>query len=150
MSQYDSKHRAAGPTTLGEASAAGAPSATTGELISHLSQDMSRLVRDELRLAQAELSGKAKQAGIGAGMFGTAGLLAGYGVGVLIATAILALALVLDAWLAALIVGVVVLAAAGVAAMLGKRRVAEATPALPERTIDSVKRDVDAVRHTSR
>ena len=120
---------------------------TTGELMSRLSQDVSRLVRDELRLAQAEVSGKAKKAGMGARMFGTAGLLGLYGVGALIATAIIALALALPDWLAALIVAVVLLAAAGVAALLGKARMAEAAPPVPERTVDNVKRDVDAVRH---
>jgi ABC-type multidrug transport system fused ATPase/permease subunit len=120
---------------------------STGELVSRLSQDVSQLVRDELRLAQAEVSGKAKKAGLGAGMLGAAGVLALYGLGVLIATAVLALALVLDAWLAALIVAIVLLAVAGIAALLGKKRVTEAAPPVPERAVDSVKRDVDAVRH---
>jgi len=120
---------------------------STGELVSRLSEDVSRLVRDELRLAQVEVSGKAKKAGVGAGFLGGAGLIALYGLGVLIATVILALALVLDAWLAALIVGVVLLAIAGIAALIGKKRVTEAAPPLPERAVESVKRDVDAVKH---
>jgi len=124
-----------------------AKESSTGELMSRLSRDLSQLVRDELRLAQIEVSGKAKKAGIGAGMFGVAGALALYGVGVLIATAVLALALAMSAWLAALIVGIVLLAAAGIAALLGKRRVAEATPPVPERAAANVRRDVDAVRH---
>ncbi len=115
--------------------------------MSRLSSELSQLVRDELRLAQVEVTGKAKKAGLGAGMFGAAGLLALYGVGALIATAILALALAIDAWLAALIVGVVLLAAAGVAALLGKKRVQEAAPPVPSRAVDSVKRDIDTVRH---
>ena len=82
-------------------------------------------------------------------MFGAAGLLALYGVGVLIATAILALALAIDAWLAALIVGVVLLAAAGIAALLGKKRVKEAAPPVPTMAVENVKQDVDAVRHPS-
>jgi uncharacterized membrane protein YqjE len=120
---------------------------STGELVSRLSQDLTQLVRDELRLAQIEVSGKARNAGIGAGMFGGAGLLALYGVGVLFATAIIALALVLPTWSAALVVGVVLLAAAGIAALLGKKRVAESAPPVPDRAVDSVKADVDAVRH---
>ena len=120
---------------------------STGELVSQLSTEISQLVRDELRLAQVEVSGKAKQAGIGAGMFGVAGILALYGVGVLIATAILALALAVDAWLAALIVGVVVLAVAGVAAILGKNRVTKAVPPLPTHAVESVKEDVETLRH---
>jgi len=126
---------------------AGAGEPSTGELVSRLSSEVSQLVRDELRLAQLEVSGKAKKAGLGVGMFGAAGLLALYGVGVLIATAILALALAMDAWLAALIIGVVLLAAAGVAALVGKKRVQEAAPPVPAMAVESVKRDVDAVRH---
>jgi hypothetical protein len=118
---------------------------STGELMSRLSQDVSRLVRDEFRLAQVEVSDKAKKAGVGAGMFGAAGTLAFYGVGVLITTAILALALAVDAWLAALIVGVVLFSIAGIAALIGKKRVTEAAPPVPERAVENVKRDVDAV-----
>lgn len=120
--------------------------ASTGDLVSRLSQDVSVLIRDELRLAQAEVSGKAKKAGVGAGILGTAGIIALYGVGVLIATAILALALVLDAWLAALIVGVALLAVAGVAGVVGKKRVTEAAPPLPTEAVESVKRDVAAAK----
>jgi len=120
---------------------------STGQLVSQLSTELSQLVRDELQLAQVEVSGKAKQAGIGAGMFGVAGILAMYGVGALIATAILALALAVDAWLAALIVGVVVLAAAGVAALVGKNRVSKAVPPVPTRAVEGVKEDVETLRH---
>jgi uncharacterized membrane protein YqjE len=120
---------------------------STGELVSRLSQDVSRLVRDELRLAQVEVSGKAKKAGVGAGLLGAAGIIALYGLGVLIATAILALALAVDAWLAALIVGIVLLAIAGIAALIGKKRVIEAAPPVPEHAVENVKRDVDAVKH---
>lgn len=119
---------------------------TTGALVSRLSEDVSRLVRDELRLAQAEMTTKAKHAGIGVGLFGTAGIIAFYAGGVLIATAILALALVLDAWLAALIVGVVLLVAAGIAGLVGKKQVDQATPPVPTDAVASVQRDVDAVK----
>jgi uncharacterized membrane protein YqjE len=140
---YDARaYDAAGASA---ASAGGGDS--TGDLVSRLSQDVSQLVRDELRLAQLEVSGKAKKAGIGAGMLGAAGLLALYGGGVLIATAILALALAVDAWLAALIVGVVLLAVAGIAALLGKKRVAEAAPPVPEQAVSNVRQDIDAVKH---
>ncbi|MBM9459134.1 phage holin family protein [Nocardioides sp. zg-536] len=132
-------------THTGPPSSSGDPS--TGELVSQLSAEVSRLVRDELRMAQLEVSGKAKKMGIGAGMFGAAGLLALYGVGVLIATAVLALALALDAWLAALIVAVVLLLAAGIAALLGKSKVSEASPPVPSQAIGNVREDVDAVRH---
>ena len=79
-------------------------------------------------------------------MFGAAGLLGVFGAGVLITTAILALALVLPAWAAALIVAVVLLAAAGIAALLGKGKVSEATPAAPERAVEGVKQDVETIK----
>ena len=120
---------------------------STGELISRLSTDLTTLVRDELRLASAEMTGKAKQAGVGAGMFGAAGLLALYGVGALLAAIIAALALVMDVWISALIVAVVLFVAAGIAALLGKNKVNEAGGPVPQRTVDSVKADVDAVKH---
>lgn len=119
----------------------------TGELVARLSQDVTQLVKDELRLAQLEVTGKAKKAGIGVGMFGAAGLIALYGVGVLLACAVLALALVVDAWLAALIVGVALLLVAGVVALMGRSRVSDGAPPTPDRAIDNVKRDVDAVRN---
>ena len=96
--------------------------ASLGELVKAMSADLSRLVRNEIQLAQTEISAKIKTAGIGVGAFGGAGVLALYGLGVLIAAAVLGLALVLPAWLAALIVGIVVLAIAGVAALVGKKK----------------------------
>src|SRR5688572_31389683 len=80
---------------------------STSELVQRASEQISRLVRDELALAKAELAEKGRHAGIGVGLFGGGGALALYGLGVLITTAILALDLVMAAWLAALIVGVV-------------------------------------------
>src|SRR5688572_25962523 len=109
-----------------------------GELLKRASEQTSRLVREELRLAQLEMQQKARHAGIGAGMLGGAGLVALSGVAVLIATAVLLLATAMEAWLAALIVAVVLLAVAGVLALLGRNQVAEAAPAKPERAIDSV------------
>jgi len=123
--------------------------ATTGELISRLSEEVRELVRSELRLAKVEMTDKARDTGIGVGMFGTAGVIALYGLGVLVATAILALALVLDAWLAALIVGVVLLAVAGVAALLGRSRMRQAAPLAPTETADNVKQDVATVKRAA-
>jgi membrane protein len=103
---------------------------------------VSTLVRQELELAKAELTVKGKQAGIGAGMFGGAGLFALYGVGALIACAIIALATAVTPWLAALIVAVVLLAAAGVLALAGRARTARAVPPVPEQTVETIKEDV--------
>ncbi|MEI7056646.1 phage holin family protein [Nocardioides sp. CCNWLW239] len=124
--------------------------ASMGELVSRLSEEMSHLVRGEVELARLELTEKAKHTGKGAGAFGAAGLVALYGLGVLIATAILALALVMDAWLAALLVGVVLLAVAGIIALVGKKQVSEGTPMKPERATENLKRDLEAVKHHRR
>jgi hypothetical protein len=59
---------------------------------------------------------------------------------------VLALALVLPAWLSALIVAVVLFAIAGVVALMGKKQVAQATPVKPERTVENVQRDVETVK----
>lgn len=117
-----------------------------GAVVHRLSEQIPELVRSELRLAQAELSEKGKHAGVGLGMFGGAGVLALYGVAGLLTTAVIALDLVLPLWLAALLVSVVVLAAAGFAALLGKKQVTQATPPAPERAIAGVKEDVKAVK----
>ncbi|GII65481.1 membrane protein [Sphaerisporangium krabiense] len=124
-------------------------SLSTAELIKHLSEDVSRLVRDEIRLATMELSRKGKRAGLGAGLFGGAGVMALYGGGALVATVILALALVLPAWLAALIVGVALLIVAALMALVGKEQVSRATPPLPEEAIRSMKADVDVLKESA-
>ena len=117
-----------------------------GELIQRMSQQTASLVRQELQLAQIEMKEKGKRAGLGAGMFGGAGVLALYGVGALIATLILVLATFLEAWIAAGIVTVVLFAIAGVLALTGKKEIEQATPAAPEQAIESTKQDVDELK----
>jgi putative superfamily III holin-X len=120
--------------------------ASTGELIGQLTDQLSRLVRDEARLAQAEVTRKAKRLGVGAGLFGGAGLTAFFGLAVLISAVVLGLAEVLPAWLAALIVAVVLFAVAGVLALVGKKDVEEASPPLPSQAIAGVQADVATVK----
>ncbi|GAA1667787.1 phage holin family protein [Kribbella yunnanensis] len=117
-----------------------------GALVSDLASDMSRLVRDELQLAKAELKDKGKEAGVGIGLFGGAGTFALYGLGALIAAAICGLAVVLPTWLSALIVAVALFAVAAVAAVLGKRHVSHATPPIPQRAVEGVHEDIEALR----
>jgi Putative Actinobacterial Holin-X, holin superfamily III len=116
--------------------------ASIAELIKQLSEQSSRLARQEVELAKAELAVKGKRAGIGAGMFGGAGVVGFYGLGALTAAAVLALATAVTAWLAALIVAAVLAAIAGVLALQGKHKVSQATPPLPEQAAESVKEDV--------
>lgn len=120
--------------------------ASMGELVVKITEDVRTLVRDEIRLAQLELKNKGKQAGMGAGMFGGAGVVAMFGVGALVACAILALGLVMPHWLSALIVGVVLLAIAGALALMGKSRIQKAMPPMPEEAIGGAKKDIDAVK----
>lgn len=120
--------------------------ASLAELVRRLGDQMSTLVRNEIRLATAEIQQKGKRAGIGAGMFGGAGMLAFYGAGALIAAATLGLALAIEPWLATLIVGVVLLAGAGVLALLGRQKVQEAIPPVPEEAVQNVKEDIAVVR----
>ncbi|TML95470.1 MAG: phage holin family protein [Actinobacteria bacterium] len=115
---------------------------SVAELVKQLSEQASRLARQEAELAKAEFTAKGKRAGIGAGMFGGAGIVGLYTVGALTATAILALATAVAAWLAALIVTVVLGAIAGVLALEGKSKVQQATPPVPEQAAESVKEDV--------
>jgi uncharacterized membrane protein YqjE len=117
-----------------------------GDLVQELSQQTAALVRQEMRLAQVEMQEKGKRVGIGAGMFGGAGLVALYGVGAVIAAVIVLISTAIEPWLAALIVGVVLLAVAGVLALLGRKQVDQATPPKPERAMESVQRDVDHVK----
>ena len=113
------------------------------ELTKRLADQASSLAQKEVELGKAELELKGKRLGLGAGAFGAAGIVGLYALGALVATAILALALVLDAWLAALIVTVGLGAAAGILALMGKRKIDEGTPPIPEQAVESTKADVE-------
>jgi len=112
-----------------------------GELFKELSNDLSTLVRQELPLARAEMTEKGKQAGVGVGMFGAAGLASLLALAALTTCAIAALATGMEAWAAALVVATIYGVAAGALALSGKNRVARATPPVPEETIETVKED---------
>jgi putative superfamily III holin-X len=121
-----------------------------GELVKQLSEQVSVLVREELKLAQLEMTRKGKQAGVGAGMLGGGGLIALYGLGCLIACVILAISQAVAAWLASLIIGVALLAVAGSTALMGKNRLQRATPPVPEETVGSVKTDMEVIKERAR
>jgi hypothetical protein len=119
---------------------------STGELVKMMTEQVSALIRNELKLAQLEMTGKGKQAALGAGMFGAGGVVAVYGVGCLLACAIIAISGVVAAWLAALIVGVALLAAAGGLTLMGRGRLRKATPPVPEQAVADVKADVEEIK----
>ena len=136
-----------GSTTAGRTSRESLDEQSLAELTKRLSDQASTLAQKEVVLAKAELAIKGKRLGVGAGAFGAAGLLGLYALGALIAAAILALAIVLDAWLAALIMAAGLGAAAGALALTGKRKVEEGAPPVPEQAMESTKADVE---HTKR
>jgi hypothetical protein len=131
-------HRTVGPV--------GTAGQSVGELVKQASEQLSELVRDELRLAQAELAAKGKRARIGGGMFGVAAVFGLIALGALAAAAIAALSLVLPVWAAALIVAGGLLAAAGILALAGKKEMGRAMPPTPEQAIGSVKADVHEIK----
>jgi hypothetical protein len=114
-----------------------------GELFKRLSEQTSELVRLELNLAKAEMSAKATTVKAGAGMLGGAALVGLLAAGAFTATVIALLSTAMDTWLAGLIVTVIYAVAAGAMAASGRARVADATPVVPEQTIETVKEDVE-------
>lgn len=119
---------------------------TTAELFTRLTDQSRQLVRDEIRLAQAETSQKVKTGIMGVAEFGVAGVLAFYGLGLLLATAVLGLSEVFSGWLAALVVTLVVLGVAAVLALLGKKQVGEVGSPAPEAAVAGIKQDVDTLK----
>lgn len=119
---------------------------TLGALVDRLTTQVPELIRSEIRLAQAEVAEKGKRAGIGLGMFSVAGLLAFFAAATLVATAVLGLAEAVAPWLAALVVAILLLLGAGVAALLGRKKVAQAAPPTPERALAGLKDDIATVK----
>jgi lipopolysaccharide export LptBFGC system permease protein LptF len=124
------------------------PDASTAELVRQLSDQTSTLIRDEMALVKAEISEKGKKAGIGAGMFGGAGIFGFYAFGAFTAALIAVISLGVDTWIAAAIVTVVYAAIAGVLALQGKNKVQDATP--PVRSVESVKEDIQVTKERAR
>jgi uncharacterized membrane protein YqjE len=139
------------PDDIGDLSGAEDPrERSLPELLKRLSVETTQLVHQELDLAKVELTQKGRQAGAGAGLFGTAAGLGLAGLGALTACIILALNAALPAWLAALIVAAVYGVIAAVLALRGRDRVKQATPLAPEQTIETVKEDVEWAKTQTR
>ncbi|MFF9453245.1 phage holin family protein [Streptomyces flaveolus] len=139
--------RPASGSHTGRSSSGGEP---VGELVQRASQQLTELVRAEMRLAQAEMKEKGKRYGRGGGLFGGAGLAGFVTLQALIATVIAALAVVLPVWAATLIVTAVLGVVTGVLALMGKKEVTRAAPPAPEQTIDSVKADVAEIKESAK
>ncbi|PXY27330.1 phage holin family protein [Prauserella muralis] len=123
---------------------------SVAQLVNDFSEQTSRLVKDEMKLAVAEMQSKGKRLGAGAGLAGAAAVIAWFGGGALVAAAVLALALVLPGWASALVIGGALLLVAGVLGLAGKRQVSQATPPMPREATESVRRDVDTVKENLR
>ncbi|MCM6778197.1 phage holin family protein [Nocardia sp. CDC159] len=126
-----------------------ADSPPVAELIGNATEQLSRLVREEIRLAAIETQSKAQRFGLGAGLAGVAAMLALLGAGTLVAAAVLALALALPAWAAALIVAAALFGIALVAALAGRSGMRRAAPPIPERAVADVRRDIEVVKERS-
>jgi uncharacterized membrane protein YqjE len=114
--------------------------------VSRAAAQISTLVRDELALAKTELVTKGKRAGVGSGLFGGAAVLALYGLGLVITLAVVALDLAWPLWLAILVVMAVVFVIAGIAALIGKRQLVDATPPIPTEAQAGITADIQTVK----
>jgi uncharacterized membrane protein YqjE len=117
-----------------------------GELIGDLSDQLSRLVRTEIELAKAEVTARLQKLGTGAGLLIGAAVVAFYLLGAVIATAIIALSVPFEPWLAGLIVTVFLLLVVALLAWLGIREVKRGAPPTPIKAIEGVQQDIDAVK----
>jgi len=127
----------------------GAGSDQVGELVQRASQQLTELVRGELRLAQAEMKEKGKRYGKSGGLFGGAGVVGFLMLQALVATAIAALAVPLPVWAAALIVTAVLGLVAAAMALTGKKQADRAAPPKPEQAIENVKADVAEIKRSA-
>ncbi|MCK8438305.1 phage holin family protein [Streptomyces sp. D2-8] len=143
----DTDRTASAAPRAGSASAAG--DEPVSELVQRATEQLSDLVRGEMRLAQAEMTEKGKRFGKGGGLFGGAGVLGFVTLQALVATVIAALAVPLPVWAAALIVTGVLAVATGLTALAGRKQVRSATPPAPQRTIDSAKADVAEIKESA-
>jgi hypothetical protein len=123
---------------------------STAQLVSDLSEQTGRLVRQELELARLELTRKGRQAGFGAGLFGGAGVFGFYALGALTAAAILLLSRAVVSWLAAAIVAAALAVIAGMAGLLGGKQLARSVPPVPEQAVETVREDVEYARERAR
>ncbi len=123
---------------------------STGDLVRQLADETRTLVKQELELAKAEMSVKAKEAGLGAGMFGGAGYFGHLAMLGFMLTVIFALATAMQAWLAALIVTVVFAAIAGALALAGKKKIEQAGPPVPEQAVEAAKQTIQNVKEEAK
>lgn len=120
------------------------------DLLRQLSQETATLVRQEIELAKAEVTQKGKTAGVGVGIVGAAGVVALLALGALTACLVLVLDIWMPAWVAALIVAVVLGGVAAFLGLRGKEKVQEAGAPVPEQTVETVKEDIEWAKNPTR
>ena len=148
MALRDNRMAPGGPAGAGGPAPNGRPAPdgrSIGELVRDLANDTTRLIRDEIALARTEMQDKIGQAGRGAAMIGAGGVLAIPALVLILAGIAILLANWMPPWVAALVVGVVAVAAAGLLAWMGLKSI-KATSLAPERTTANLKRDVHLVQ----
>jgi hypothetical protein len=123
---------------------------SVGTLVKQGTEQLSQLMRQEFKLAQAELTQKGKRAGIGGGLFGAAALLGFFGLAALITAAIVAVDLKLPLWAAALIIGGGLLALAGMLALAGRHEVKKAVPPVPDEAVGSMRHDLETIKERAK
>ena len=119
---------------------------SVAELTKELLRNASQLVRREIDLAKLEVTEKARRLAVGIALVAVGGVILLVMLGALTATAILALATTLDAWLAALIVTVVAGVLGAIVLLLGITSLKRGAPPVPDQTVDSVKEDIAWVK----
>lgn len=119
---------------------------SVGNIVGDLTSEVAHLARVEAQLAAREIADKAKKGAAGGGMFAMAGVLALYGGAAFALAAGIALSLVWPAWLAAIVVGVVLFAIAGIGALIGRSMLRRAMPPVPDHTMERAREDADALR----
>lgn len=122
---------------------------STGALLLRFTDQVTGLVKAEIALAKLEIAEKGKRLGAGLGALLGAGLLACFGLAALLVTAGLALTLLVDAWLAALIVSGGIFLLVGILAIVGIKSVKRGAPPIPTAALKGAKRDLATVKGNS-
>jgi hypothetical protein len=137
-------------SSAGPSPAVGTPVAPRKKSLFALIADIPTLVTDlvsrEIELVKTELIAKIKALGIGAGFIAAALLVLLGMLGVLLTAAILALSQIMPGWLAALLVAGVLLILAVILGLIGYRILMKGVPPVPTESIDSIKRDIRAIK----
>lgn len=123
---------------------------STGELIRDLSEQVRTLARQEVDLAKAEMAEKGKHAGVGAGLLAAAAVAGVIMLGTLTAAVVLALAEAMPAWGAAVVVTALWGAVAATLALIGRERLGDVGQPVPEKTVDSVREDIQWLKGQTR